>query len=74
MNRPAGRDRRPPPVLPDTPPSAFRHPIDVPETGRCTTCGRSDVSFLVLDNRDMQWRCSACSKPAEESPGWLWHG
>ena len=74
MNRPAGRDRPRPRVPPDPTPSAFRHPIDVPETGRCATCGRSDASFLVLDDRDMQWRCSACSKPAEESPAWVWHG
>jgi hypothetical protein len=72
MNRPAGRDRPEPPVLTDPPPSAFRHSIDVIEMDRCATCGRNDVSFLVLDNRDMQWRCSACSKPADEGARWLW--
>jgi hypothetical protein len=67
MSRPAARDRRPPPVPLDVHPWALRNAIEVPETANCATC-RRDVSFLVLDNRDMKWRCTACATPVAESP------
>jgi hypothetical protein len=50
----------------------MRNAIEVPETTRCSTC-RRDVSFLVLDNRDMKWRCAACATPAVESPAEVWY-
>ena len=72
MSRPAARDRRPPPISLDVRPWALRNAIEVPETTRCATCRRDDVSFLVLDNRDMKWRCAACATPVAESPAEAW--
>jgi len=63
MSRKVDRDQLPPPVRLDVRTWALRNAIDVPETGRCASC-RRDVSFLVLDNRDMKWRCAACATPA----------
>jgi len=68
MSRPAARGRRPTPVPIEVRPWVSRRAVEVPETTRCATCHRDDVSFLVLDNRDMKWRCAACSKPAVETP------
>jgi hypothetical protein len=72
MSRKAERDHRPLPAPRDARPWALRNAIEVPETTRCSTC-RRDVSFLVLDNRDMKWRCAACATPAVESPTEVWY-
>jgi hypothetical protein len=72
MSRPVAGDRRPPPPVPfDVRPWASRNAIEIPETTRCATC-HQDVSFLVLDNRDMTWRCAACATPVDESPAEAW--
>jgi hypothetical protein len=71
MSKKVARDHLPPPVRLDVRPWALRNAVEVPETTRCGTC-RRDVSFLVLDNRDMKWRCAACATPAVESPAEAW--
>ena len=73
MSHPAARDHRPPQVPRDVLPWALPNAIGVAETTRCATCRRDDVSILVLDNRDMKWRCAACATPVVESPAESWY-
>ncbi len=72
MSRSATPKRPPLPVPSDARPWVLRNAVEVPETTRCATCRRDDVSFLVLDNRDMKWRCAACASPAGETPAEAW--